>query len=48
MDDRERLIALIYEGVTNEKAWKKLLTLLTNGRTPPGAGLGHLIVMDAG
>jgi len=36
MDDRQRLIDLIYEGVTNEEVWKELLAWLN----ATGAGLG--------
>jgi PAS domain-containing protein len=40
MDDRERLIELIYEGVTNEEVWKELLALLADSLNAAGAGLG--------
>jgi GAF domain-containing protein len=40
MDDRERLIALIYEGITNEEVWNELLTLLAERLNAAGAGLG--------
>jgi hypothetical protein len=40
MDDRERLIGLIYEGVTNEEVWNELLALLADRLNAAGAGLG--------
>jgi hypothetical protein len=40
MDDRERLIALIYEGITNEEAWEQLLARLTDELNVADAGLG--------
>jgi PAS domain-containing protein len=40
MDDRERLIELIYEGVTNEEVWKEFLALLADRLNAAGAGLG--------
>jgi PAS domain-containing protein len=40
MDDRERLIELIYEGVTNGEVWKELLIRLADGLNAAGAGLG--------
>jgi PAS domain-containing protein/DNA-binding CsgD family transcriptional regulator len=40
MDDRERLIDLIYEGVTNEEVWKELRAWLVDGLNATGAGLG--------
>ena len=40
MDDRERLIGLIYEGVTNEEVWQELLTLLGDRVNAAAAGLG--------
>ena len=40
MDDRERLIALIYEGVANEEVWQELLALLAERLNAAGAGLG--------
>jgi len=40
MDDRERLVGLIYEGVTNEEVWQELLALLGNRLNAAGTGLG--------
>jgi PAS domain-containing protein len=40
MDDRERLIALIYEGVSDEEVWEELLTLLAERLNAAGTGLG--------
>jgi DNA-binding CsgD family transcriptional regulator len=40
MDDRERLIGLIYEGVTNEEVWRELLATLADRVNAAGAGLG--------
>jgi PAS domain-containing protein len=40
MGDLEHLIALIYEGVTNEEVWNELLALLAERLNAAGAGLG--------
>jgi PAS domain-containing protein len=40
MDDREHLIGLIYEGVTNEEVWNEVLALLGERLNAAGAGLG--------
>ena len=40
MDDRERLIALIYEGVIDGEAWQELLALLGYRLNAAGTGLG--------
>ena len=40
MDDRERLVGLIYEGVTNEEVWQELLALLGDRLNAAGTGLG--------
>jgi PAS domain-containing protein len=40
MDDRDRPIALIYEGVSDEEAWEELLTLLAERLNAAGTGLG--------
>jgi hypothetical protein len=40
MDDRERLVGLIYEGVTNEEVWQELLALLGDQLNAAGTGLG--------
>jgi len=40
MDDRERLIALIYEGVIDGEVWQELLALLGYRLNAAGTGLG--------
>jgi PAS domain-containing protein len=40
MDDRERLVGLIYEGVTNDEVWQELLALLGDRLNAAGTGLG--------
>lgn len=40
MDDRERLIGLIYGGVANEEVWQQLLARLVGGLNAAGTGLG--------
>jgi hypothetical protein len=40
MGDLEHLIALIYEGVTNEEVWNEFLALLAERLNAAGAGLG--------
>jgi GAF domain-containing protein len=40
IDDRERLIALIYEGVIDGEVWQELLALLGDRLNAAGTGLG--------
>ena len=40
MDERERLIELIYEGVANEEFWQELLAVLADWLNTAGVGLG--------
>lgn len=40
MPDRERLIQLIYDGVTDESAWTVALAMIADTMRATGAGLG--------